>query len=424
MSELGAKTVLITFGRSYLSLRLARLMHAAGHDVLIADSVPFPVSRFSSAVRKTFRLPRPRYEPVEWMHALAGIAREEGVDLLVTVREGTEILANTIKRYPGLFPERCKLFFSDFDLEAVLENKYEFQVALKTLGVPTLDFALVRTQQELDALDFDRPFAFKRVYSRGSQDVYKVRPGEPPRGLSFEVKNPWIAQEWANGTNFCSYSVCHTGQVKAHAAYPVGYAIDGTSCLMFDSVQHDGIAEWVRKCVKAFNFTGQIGFDFIDVPGRGLFTVECNPRATSGILLFDPETRVDRAFFGVNDEVIVPRPGARKMLGPGMLMYGWRKSSLEGNTFGRFLRDYRDADEVVFSRRDLGPTLALPLVAANILAEAARYRVNIPDAFMHDHDWDGGVADVDRGPLRIGRHPVTGKHRSKINSRGARDRTR
>ncbi|BBZ73146.1 ATP-grasp domain-containing protein [Mycobacterium paraseoulense] len=389
MSGSSRKTVLITFGRSFLALHLARLLGAAGHDVLISDSVPLPITRFSSSATKTFRTPRPRYEPVEWTRAVARIATEQGVDMVVPVHEGTEILANTIKRHPDLFPDGCKLFFSDFDLEARLENKYEFQAALSRRGLPTLDFALVRNQQELETLDFDQPFALKPVYSRGSQDVHKVRPGELPRGLSFTAENPWIAQEWASGTNYCSYSVCHNGQVKAHAVYPVSYAIDGTSCLTFESIRHDGITAWVRDCVKAFNFTGQIGLDFIEVPGRGLFSVECNPRSTSGILLFDPATGVDRAFFGVNDEVITPEPGARKMLGPGMLMYGWRKSSLDGNTFRGFLRDYRRTDGVIFSRRDPLPSLALPLAMGNILAEAARYRVNIPEAFMHDHEWDG-----------------------------------
>jgi short-subunit dehydrogenase involved in D-alanine esterification of teichoic acids len=37
MSGFGGKTVLITFGRSFLSLHLARLMDAAGHDVMITD---------------------------------------------------------------------------------------------------------------------------------------------------------------------------------------------------------------------------------------------------------------------------------------------------------------------------------------------------------------------------------------------------
>jgi len=82
-------------------------MGAAGHEVLISDSVPFPITRFSLPVKKTFRTPRPRYEPVEWTQAIARIAHEEGVDLVVTVHEGTDILANTIKRYPHLFPDGC-----------------------------------------------------------------------------------------------------------------------------------------------------------------------------------------------------------------------------------------------------------------------------------------------------------------------------
>ncbi|AFM15192.1 ATP-grasp domain protein [Mycolicibacterium chubuense NBB4] len=388
MSRLSRKKVLITFGRSFLALHLARLMGAAGHEVLISDSVHFPITRFSASVTKTFRTPRPRYEPVEWTHALADIVRDEGVDLVVTIHEGTEILANTIEKYPDLFPDSCTLFFSGFDVEARLENKYEFQSALARLGIPTLDFALVRSQKDLEAVDFDT-FALKRVYSRGSQEVYKVRPGEFPSGLMFDPNNPWIAQEWAEGTNYCSYSVCHDGEVKAHAVYPVRYAIEGTSCLTFESVEHEGIDAWVRECVKAFNFTGQLGFDFVEVPDRGLFTVECNPRSTSGVLLFDPETNVDRAFFGVNDDVIAPQPGASKVLGPGMLMYGWRKSARKDKTLLQYLRDYRRTDGVISSRRDLGPSLALPLAMGNILAEATRYRVNIPEAFMHDHEWDG-----------------------------------
>lgn len=386
----GRKTVLITFGRSFLALHLARLMNAAGHVVLVTDSVPFPIAKFSSAVDKTFRTPRPRYQPVEWTHAIANIVRAEGVDLVVPVHEGTEILAHTVKRFPELFPASCELFFSGFDVEARLENKYQFQAALKRFGIPTLDFALVRSQEELEALEFDQTFALKPVYSRGSQAVYKVQPGDLPRGLSFETRNPLIAQEWADGTNYSSYCVCQGGQVKAFAVYPVRYAIDGTSCLTFESIEHEGIAAWMRHCARAFNFTGQMGLDFIEVPGRGLFAIECNPRATSGILLFDPETRIDTAFFGINDDVIVPQRGARKMLGPGMLMYGWRKSSLKDNTFRGFVRDYLRTDGVILSRRDPGPSLALPLAMGNILTEALRYRVNIPEAFMHDHDWDGG----------------------------------
>lgn len=85
MSGFSGKTVLITFGRSFLSLHLARVMGAAGHNVLISDAVHFPITRFSSPVKKTFRTPRSRYEPLEWTQAVAHITHEEGVDVVVPV---------------------------------------------------------------------------------------------------------------------------------------------------------------------------------------------------------------------------------------------------------------------------------------------------------------------------------------------------
>ncbi|NED60977.1 carboxylate--amine ligase, partial [Streptomyces sp. SID10244] len=45
MGTSGQKHVLITFGRSFLTLELTRLMSAAGHRVTIVDSIPVGVTR-------------------------------------------------------------------------------------------------------------------------------------------------------------------------------------------------------------------------------------------------------------------------------------------------------------------------------------------------------------------------------------------
>jgi len=385
MSDRSGKKVLITFGRSFLTLDLARLMNAGGHDVYIADSVPFPVSRFSNSVQKVFRVPRPKYEPKEYIAEIARLVRSESIDMVIPIHEETDILAMALDQ----FPPECRLLLSDFETEFRLHNKFEYQVLLDALGVPTLKYAQVRSVEEFEALDFDKPFALKQVYSRGSQQVYKVTPGQMPEGIQFDPANPWLAQEWLKGNKYCTYSVCHEGRIHAHAIYPVRYAIDGHSCLTYESVEHAGITEWVTKRVKETNFTGQIGFDFIEDPAGGLYTIECNPRSTSGILMFEPHNRVDRAFFGENDDVITPDPGIRKMVGPGMLLYGWRKSALEGNTLRGFLRDFRNTDEIITRRDDIGPFLAVPLAVGNILQNSARYRVGLAEGFMHDHEWDG-----------------------------------
>ncbi|WP_207838111.1 ATP-grasp domain-containing protein [Williamsia soli] len=385
MSTRSGKNVLITFGRSFLTLELARLMNAGGHNVFIADSMRFPISRFSNSVQKVFRVPRPKFEPREYVDEIARLVRAESIDLVIPIHEETDILAMAQDQ----FPPECELLLSDFLTENRLHNKFEYQVLLDSLGIPTLKYAQVRSAEELAALDFDRPFALKQVYSRGSQQVYKVNPGEVPEGLEFDPLNPWLAQEWLKGDKYCTYSVCHRGKVYAHTVYPVRYAINGQSCLSFEPVVHPGINDWVERRVKDINFTGQIGFDFIEHPDRGLYTIECNPRSTSGILMFEPHNRVDRAFFGENDEVITPDPDARKMLGPGMLLYGWRKSALEGNTLRGFARDYRRTDEVISQRDDIGPLAGIPLAMGNILLNSMRYKVGLAEGFMHDHEWDG-----------------------------------
>ncbi|MCR5978300.1 ATP-grasp domain-containing protein [Gordonia jinghuaiqii] len=393
MDSAGRAHVLITFGRSFLTLELARLMAAGGHRVSIADSIPVGIGRFSNAVDGFHRVPPPKFEPLAYCRALARIVAENDVDMVIPVHEETDIIAMLAET----FPPECRLFLSDFSIENRLHNKYEFQELLVELGIPTRKFARVTGPEDAAALDFEQPFALKRCYSRGSQKVHKVNPGDPLTWLEHDELNPWIAQEWASGKNYCTYSVCHEGRVYAHATYPVDYAIDGSSCLNFRSVDHPRIFEWVSDFVRRVNFTGQIGFDFIedrDSTGAGaeLFCIECNPRATSGIMMFTPADGVDRAILGTSDPdagVITPGSGVDKMIGLGMLLYGWRSSSRKDRTVRDFLRDFRGASDVVTRRGDQKPALMLPFAYAGILRSCLKYRVGLAEGFMHDHEWDG-----------------------------------
>lgn len=379
------KHILITFGRSFLTLNLARLLAAAGHQVSVADSVPVAVSRYSKAVTVFHRVSPPKYRPQEYCREIAAIVDAESIDMVIPIHEETDILS----MMAGLFPLSCDLFLSDFETEDMLHNKLSFQQALADWGIPTLKFARIARPDDVAALDFDTPFAVKQAYSRGSQEVYKANPGDRLEQLTFDPANPWIAQEWLEGERYCTYSVCRDGEVFAHATYPVRYAIGGSSCLTFEQVDHPGIVEWVRDVVKRTGFTGHLGFDFIDHPERGLYTIECNPRGTSGIMMFTPENRVDRAFFGENDALITPPLNRVRMIGIGMALYGWRRDSLPDNSFRKFLAEFRRADDVIAEKGDMGPAAMLLPAYGNILRNCVKYRVGIQGGFMHDHEWDG-----------------------------------
>ncbi len=353
------------------------------------DSIPVAISRFSNAVGEFHRVPPPKFEPLEYCRALARIVEENDVDMVIPVHEETDIIAMLAE----LFPPTCRLFLSDFDIENRLHHKYEFQELLVELGIPTRKFARVAGPEDAGSLDFDKPFALKRSYSRGSQKVHKVQPGDPLTWLEHDEQNPWVAQEWASGDKYCTYSVCHEGRIYAHATYPVDYAIDGSSCLNFRQVDHPRIQAWVADLVERIGFTGQIGFDFIeDGPDKDLFCIECNPRATSGIMMFSPEDGVDRAFLGTSDpetEIITPAPAIDKMIGLGMMLYGWRADSRNGRSFRQFVRDFRGSSDVITRPGDQKPAVLLPLAYAGILRSCVKYRVGLAEGFMHDHEWDG-----------------------------------
>ena len=391
MTESSGKHVLITFGRSFLTLNLARLMSAAGHRVTIVDSLPIGITRFSHATSAFFRVPSPKFEPVAYCRRLVQIAVDEKVDMIIPIHEETDILS----MMAGLFPPGCELFLSPFATEKQLHQKAEFSRLLQEKGLPGLKYATLSSPEDVAALDFTTPFALKRVYSRGSQKVYKVAPGDDLSWLEFEDGNPWLAQQWASGARYCTYSVCRDGEVLAHAAYPVGYAIDGNSCLRFESVGHPGILNWVTEFVADVGFTGNIGFDFYDDPDIGLLTIECNPRATSGIMLFAAQDGIDRAFFGETTELITPRPDVDKMIGLGMLLYGWRRKSLNGRKFRDFVRDFRHSHDVVWASDDRRPALMLPLAYLFILRHCLKYKVGLAEGFMHDHEWDGKEIIID-----------------------------
>lgn len=383
------KRILITFGRSFLALQLARQLSGVGHTVFVADSLRLHVSRFSNAVRKSYKVPAPRFSRQEYIHALIQIIKKEKIDLLIPIYEEISYIASSLDQ----FPDSCQVFAPPFPLFNELHNKWLFQKKLQHLGIETLGISLIKSPKDLQNLDFSSAYALKSCYSRASQRVIKVQSPHHLPSLPHDTHNPWVAQEWATGDRFCTYAVCHEGKVKAHSIYPVGFAIDGNSCLVFEAIDHPKILHWTQHFVGKSNFTGQIAFDFIETAEKKLYAIECNPRATSGLLLFSSEDRLDKALLNMDakavPQLITPKLKAKRQIAMGMLLYGWKKSALPQNNTSKFLSALFSTKDVIFSRWDMKPFLLEPLIFAGIVKTSRKYGVSIPDAFIHDHEWNG-----------------------------------
>jgi len=94
--------VALTGGRAPATLELARLLARAGHTVVVAESVRWPLTRGARAVARSVRVPPPRHDPAGFAEALADLMVRERIDLLVPTCEEVFYVARARDRLAQL----------------------------------------------------------------------------------------------------------------------------------------------------------------------------------------------------------------------------------------------------------------------------------------------------------------------------------
>ncbi|MCB1119517.1 MAG: carboxylate--amine ligase [Chlamydiia bacterium] len=377
-----AKRVLLTAGRSQVTLDLARKFHAGGHEVFVAGTSSLYLSRYSKCVKRAFVVPSPRFEPKAYVAEIVEIVEQEKIDLLLPVWEDGFVIAQD----KGLFPSYCSVMVADYPLIQTLHNKWTFSQQMKQMGLNCPETVLLNRPEDLHNIPFDPPYAIKKSYTRAAQDVMRCDSVNDLPALTFDPANPWIAQKWIEGNRYCTYSVCHHGRVTASAIYPVDYAIDGYSCINFRPIEHPEITEQITSFVKKSGYHGQIAFDFIEGPDNRLYTFECNPRATSGVHLFTKKDHFDRAFFDPTCPKIVPQYGTKRQILLGMCLYGWRSPKGKADRQA-FWDAVAHTPDVVFDEEDPAPFFAQIFLLPYYLYKSYQWNVTIPGAFTYDLDF-------------------------------------
>lgn len=386
MQKNDSKKVLITSARSPVAIDMARQFHAAGHEVYTADSLCLPVCRFSKAVKKNFKVTSPRHDSQKFIDNLIAIADQEKIDMIIPMYEEIVYIAKELPR----FPKHTMVFSETFPLLNQLHNKWLFPNLVQSFGIDVPKTYLIKNSDDLNDLNRNLTYALKACYSRAGLGFKKVLPDQPLPKIVIEPNNPWVAQEWLIGKEYCSYSVCQKGKVLATAIYPTDYTACGKGCIQFRAIEHTRIVNWIENFVKKIGFTGQIAFDFIETVDGRLLTVECNPRSTMGALLFQDKDRLDQAFFKADlPKQITPELGFRKQLAIAMLLYGWRKSSHPHNSTRRFFREFFAVRDVVLDPTDLKPFMAQPISMLEIWFHSLKSRLSLPATFMFDSEWNG-----------------------------------
>ncbi|MCA9176982.1 MAG: hypothetical protein KDB14_20980 [Planctomycetales bacterium] len=390
--------VLVTGMRAPVALDWARRLRDAGHSVVGADCLAWPLGRFSNALEAYIRLPSPAATPRPFAIALADLIQDRQIDVVMPTCEEVFYLATCKQSLP------CAVLADSLTQLEDFHSKWR----LSQWSGQTPPTHLLREPEDLQPLlENSVDWVFKPVYSRFATETLIGPSRWRVEQLSVTHQRPWVAQRRVVGDEFCTFSLVEQGQITAHAAYESTYRAGRGAGIYFNPIRCPEATRVVAELAKRRAFTGQLGCDFIREHSTGrLWLLEANPRATSGLhLLPHVNGVVDAALSAAvaasrdnantTDATLKPlEPPLEPIddtpwtVGPAMPFWGLI-SAAQQQRLRQFLADWRKSRDVIGRRNDLRPLLALPLAFAELTGLSWRKGVSPAVASTIDIQWDG-----------------------------------
>lgn len=376
--------VLILGGRSPVALDHARRFAAQEWRVSVADSASCRLTGWSDAVTSTVRLASPRQAPKQFIADLRDVITKHRIDLVVPTCEEVFFLS----RYRSALPTSCRVVVDDFEKLRGLHSKWDFlSLAARAGGNPPASM-LVDTLEQAREWAGDKAMVLKPEFSRFGVHVRIYPQGMPSGASALPELGRWVAQEYCEGVELCSYSIAERGSLTAHALYRPVHRLHRSASYYFEPHTSAPIKNFVANLVGALQFTGQISFDWIDAGDGRPRVLECNPRATSGLHLFSLSDAVPAALNGESANCISPQTGDARMLAP--IMYsGGLLQSLSRGDFRNWRKDLRRARDVITVPGDRLPVAGALVDMAWFAKTALLRQCSLREAATSDIEWDG-----------------------------------
>lgn len=368
----------ITSARSPVPLDWAQRLIHDGHQVVLADSLFFPLGRFCRGIERYIRLPKPSDGTRKYVDALIKAFHAVEADYLLPAYEEAFHIAHAapkqwLESY-AIIPDVNTLF--------TMHDKDQFLECVKDLGV-----LIPKTQRitTFEQIQNDFPSWFKPVMSRLGNDGKKVECLQQAHLLDISHKKPWVQQQYIQGRLISSYSFAWQGTRIAQANYLSKYCFNGAGGSYFIPMENPKISEFCRLFIEKYKWHGQIGFDFIEA-SEGIYVIDCNPRMTGGFHLLYNE---------LDCTVWPPIASASQTTQPvhyrdTLFVFFWWDFWLKGKA-EQLLDDHRHARDILFGEnRNFLPKYATWLALTEYYYRRLRYRLSITQVMSMDIEWNQG----------------------------------
>ena len=378
------RRVLITGARAPSALGLVKGLRKSGVEVYCADSFRYPLTRFSRYLARYYVVSSPAHCVQAYVSDLRKIIIDNDIDMLLPTCEEIFFIS---KHKDKLTINNCFVFCDDFEKLAKLHNKYQF---IKMAALCDGDILSPMTQLLLtrdECLEGEgAAYVYKPVFSRFASKTL-ICPGSEAFGdIIISDQYPWVRQQYIQGEEYCSYSIAVGGQLQVHACYHPRYRAGQGSGIYLEPIHCESIFNFVSHFVKKYNFTGQIGFDYIRDSNNDIYVIECNPRATSGVHFLQDAQVWGKVLAGEFPGVLMSDARDR-VIALAMMTFGVKYLFSEHRW--RFLSDLFKAKDVIFSWSDLKPAFCQFISLGEILYKSIRTGQTFTQVATSDIEWNG-----------------------------------
>ncbi|WP_228941659.1 hypothetical protein [Nocardioides sp. Leaf374] len=309
------RTVLVSGGKMTKALEIARLMHLAGHRVVMVETRRYRLTghRFSRAVDAFHVVPD--ISSPDYAAALLRVVRQEGVDVYVPVCSPAASIADAEAK--RVLEPHCEVVHLDPDDLRRVDDKHLFAESAAALGLAVPDTHRITDPQQV--LDFDfsrsaRPYILKSIPYDPVRRLDLTRLPLATREetaahlarLPISPEHPFILQEFVEGEEYCTHGTVRDGRLQVYIC-----CRSSAWQLTYEMVDKPAIREWVETYVAAHGLTGQLSFDFIEDAEGVVRAIECNPRTHSAITLLHGHPGVAAAYLDDDAPAVEPPLGGR-----------------------------------------------------------------------------------------------------------------
>ncbi len=358
--------ILLTDGSSTSARQTITALARCGYLLDVCDPNPLCISRFSRFVRRFYRCPPMKTDPLGYRAFVLELLTRERYDVLLPVQEQAFLFAKVRDR----LPTGVAVALADFDAFQQVQGKVAFARLMNRLSLPQPITHIIRSRSELEAASH-LPCYLKADYATAGQGVWRVtdKRERDRAALALEQQglldgtHEIVVQHEASGVLCQAQAVFVSGHLLAvHCTQTRAMTIGGGHAAR-TGVDHPVVREHLASLGKALGWHGPLALDYLfDEASRCPSYIECNPRLVepmnatlSGVNLPDLTVRVALGELGAEGDPRCGEVGIRSHSLLPILLGEASHGASRRELLGTMLQDLRSRGIFAESREDLTP---------------------------------------------------------------------